>query len=56
LFGRQFLQGDEGVFDQAPGNHLMSAEMAALVAGQRQRIHSPLDTLRLFVSQGENGV
>ena len=51
MFGRQFLQADDGVFDQALGTHLMSAAMMSLVTGQRQCIYSPLDTLRLFVSQ-----
>ena len=51
MFGRQFLQGDDGVFDRALGTHLQSAAMKSLVAGQRQRIYSPMDTLRLFVSQ-----
>ena len=51
MFGRQFLQGDDGVFDQALGTHLMSAAMNSLVAGHRERIYGPLETLRLFVGQ-----
>ena len=50
MFGRQFLQGDVGVFDQA-----FSRSLTMMVRGQvpshRERIYAPLDTLRLFVGQ-----
>ena len=51
MFGRQFLQGDTGVFDQALGAHAMAAVMSAQASGWRERIYAPLDTLRLFVGQ-----
>jgi len=51
MFGRQFLQGDTGVFDQALGAHAMAAAMSAQAPGWRERIYAPLDTLRLFVGQ-----
>src|SRR5437870_9695176 len=51
MFGRQFLQGDTGVFDQALGADAMAAVMSAQVPGCRDRIYAPLDTLRLFVGQ-----
>jgi hypothetical protein len=50
MFGQQFLEADVGVFDQALGGSL-----AAMVSAQtphfRERIYSPLDTLRLFIGQ-----
>ena len=50
MFGRQFLQGDVGVFDQAFERSL--TEMAdAQVPSHRERIYAPLETLRLFVGQ-----
>lgn len=50
MFGRLFLQGDVGVFDQAFARSL--TEMAdAQVPSHRERIYAPLDTLRLFVGQ-----
>ena len=52
LFGRQFLQGDTGVFDHALGVHAMAAVMSMQAPGCRERIYAPLDTLRLFVGQG----
>lgn len=51
LFGRQFLQSDTGVFDQALGADAMAAAMSAQASGYRERIYPPLDTLRLFVGQ-----
>jgi hypothetical protein len=52
MFGRQFLQGDIGVFDDALDAQVMAAAMSAQVPGWRERIYPPLDTLRLFVGQG----
>lgn len=50
MFGQQFLEADVGVFDLALGGAL-----AAMVSAQtphfRERIYSPLDTLRLFIGQ-----
>ena len=51
MFGRQFLQGDTGVFDDALDAQAMAAAMSAQVPGWRERIYAPLDTLRLFVGQ-----
>lgn len=51
LFGRQFLQGDTGVFDQALGADAMARAMSMQAPGARDRIYAPLDTLRLFVGQ-----
>src|SRR3990172_4678491 len=51
MFGRQFLQGDTGAFDQALGAHAMAAVMSTQAPGCRERIYPPLDTLRLFVGQ-----
>lgn len=51
LFGRQFLQGDTGVFDQALGANGLAAAMNLQAPGCRERIYAPLDTLRLFVGQ-----
>ena len=50
-FGRQFLQGDTGVFDQAFGGHALTAALSAQTPGCRERIYAPLETLRLFVGQ-----
>ena len=38
MFGRQFLQGDGGVFDQALGADAMAAVMSAQTPGSRERI------------------
>ena len=51
MFGRQFLQGDASVFDQALGADAMAAVVSAQAAGYRERIYAPVDTLRLFVAQ-----
>ena len=51
MFGRQFLQGDGGVFDQALGADAMAAAISTQAPGGRERIYTPLDTLRLFVGQ-----
>ena len=51
MFGRQFLQGDGSVFDQALGADAMAAAISTQAPGGRERIYTPLDTLRLFVGQ-----
>lgn len=51
MFGRQFLEGDVEIFDRALGAHVLAQAMSAQVAGGRDRIYPPLDTLRLFVGQ-----
>ena len=51
MFGRQFLQGDAGVFDGALDAQALAAAMAAQAPGWRDRLYGPLDTLRLFVGQ-----
>ena len=51
MFGRQFLQGDGSVFDQALGADAMAAAISTQAPGGRERIYAPLDTLRLFVGQ-----
>ena len=51
MFGRQFLQGDGSVFDQALGADAMAAAISIQAPGGRERIYTPLDTLRLFVGQ-----
>ena len=51
MFGRQFLQGDGGVFDHALGADAIAAAISAQAPGCRERIYTPLDTLRLFVGQ-----
>jgi len=51
MLKRQFLQGDTGLFDQALGDQEVAAVVSELVAPHRERIYSPLDTLRLFVGQ-----
>jgi Transposase DDE domain len=50
MFGQQFLQGEAGVFDKAFGRSL-AAIMSAQLPVWRERIYSPLDTLRLFIGQ-----
>lgn len=50
MFGQQFLQSDTGVFDRAFGAAL-AAIVEAHVPQYRERIYSPLDTLRLFLGQ-----
>ena len=51
MFRRQFLQEGTGVFDQALGDQEVAAAVNELVAPHRERIYSPLDSLRLFVGQ-----
>ena len=51
MFGRQFLQSDGGVFDQALGADAMAAAISMRAPGSRERIYTPMDTLRLFVGQ-----
>ena len=51
MLRQQFLQGDAGVFDQLLGDREMAAVMSKSVKPYRERIYSPLDTLRLFVGQ-----
>ena len=56
MFGRQFLQGDTDVFDQALGADAMVAVMIAQAPGCRERIYAPLDTLQICQARffGEN--
>ena len=51
MLRRQFLQGDDGVFDRVLGDREMATVMSESVKPYRERIYSPLDTLRLFVGQ-----
>ena len=51
MFGRQFLQGDGSVFDHALGADAIAAAISIQAPGGRERIYTPLDTLRLFVGQ-----
>ncbi len=51
MLGQQFLQDNTGVFAQALGHQQVAAVVDELVAPHRERIYSPLDTLRLFVGQ-----
>jgi hypothetical protein len=51
MFRRQFLQDDTGVFTQTLGDQEVASVVDELVAPHRERIYSPLDTLRLFVGQ-----
>ncbi len=51
VFRRQFLQDATGVFSQALGDQKVAAVMDELVEPYRERIYSPVDTLRLFVGQ-----
>jgi len=51
MFGRQFLQGDGSVFDQALGADAIAAAISIQTPSGRERIYTPLDTLRLFVGQ-----
>ena len=51
MLKRQFLQGDAGLFDQALGDHELTAIMSDLVPPHRERIYPTLDTLHLFVGQ-----
>ena len=51
MFRRQFLQDDTGVFGLALGKQELATAMNELVEPYRERIYSPLDTLRLFVGQ-----
>ena len=51
MLRRQFLQDDAGIFDRALGDREVAMMMNELVAPYRERVYSPLDTLRLFVGQ-----
>jgi len=51
MLKRPFLQGERGLFDQALSDHEVAAIVGVLVPPHRERIYSPLDTLRLFVGQ-----
>jgi hypothetical protein len=51
MLKQQFLQSDSGLFDQALDEHEIETVMRKLVEPHRERIYSPLDTLRLFVGQ-----
>ena len=42
MFGRQFLQGDGGVFDQALGADATAAAVSARTRGCRERIYTPV--------------
>ena len=51
MLKQQFLQSDSRLFDQVIEQHEIEAVMQKLVEPHRERIYSPLDTLRLFVGQ-----
>lgn len=51
MLKQQFLQSDTGLFDQVLGENEVEAVVRELVEPHRERIYSPLDTLRLFVGQ-----
>jgi len=51
MLKQQFIQSDSGLFDQALDEHEIEAVMQKLDEPYRERIYSPLDTLRLFVGQ-----
>ena len=51
MLKQQFLQGDAGLFDQALSGHEVAVIVNELIPLHRERIYSPLDTLRLFVGQ-----
>ena len=51
MFGQQFLQGDAGIFDQALSATAMAGLVNTHMPNHRERTYTPLDTLRLFVSQ-----
>ncbi len=51
MLKQQFLQSDSGLFDQALSEQEIGVLMQKLVEPHRERIYSPLDTLRLFVGQ-----
>ena len=51
MLKQQFLQGDTGMFDRVLGDREIAAVADELVEPYRERIYSPLDTLRLFVGQ-----
>jgi hypothetical protein len=51
MLKRQFLQGGTDVFAQILGDQEIAAVADELVEPYRERIYSPLDTLRLFVGQ-----
>jgi len=53
MLKRQFLQGERGLFDQALSDHEVAAIVGVgeLIPPHRERIYTPLDTLRLFVGQ-----
>jgi hypothetical protein len=51
MFGQQFLQGDAGIFAQALDTTAMAALVNTHMPKHRERIYTPLDTLRLFVGQ-----
>ena len=51
MLKRQFLQGYAGLFDQALGDHELTAIMSDLVPPHRECIYPPLETLRLFVGR-----
>ena len=51
ILKRQFLQDETGLFGQAISDQAMETIMSELETPYRERIYSPLDTLRLFVGQ-----
>ena len=51
MLRQRFLQSDSGVFDQALGAQEIVAMVSEQVEFYRERIYSPLETLRLFVGQ-----
>ena len=51
MFRQQFLQSDSGVFDQVLGKQEIATIVSEQVTLYRERIYSPLETLRLFVGQ-----
>lgn len=51
MFGQQFLQDDTVFLDQALGSQTLAALVNTHMPKHRERIYTPLDTLRLFVGQ-----
>jgi hypothetical protein len=51
MLRQQFLQSDAGVFDQVLGEQEIAAMVSEQVESYRERVYSPLETLRLFVGQ-----
>jgi hypothetical protein len=51
MLKQQFLQSGTGLFDQVLGEDEIQTIVQELIEPHRERIYSPLDTLRLFVGQ-----